>query len=226
LRSDRGGERRGALAKLLRDAPPSGLLGAIGAANELLPATLRLIGAHGDLDVLLRELLVVRGEREDEIERVESRVVLLAADRSLGVFEIVDLSVAVESLLRVEVSQRAMNLEVLLRDSEDLLADGDGVLEELAARVFVDGLAVTANRLLHRTPFRKEVRHQDEVVGVLIAAREELIELRQGGVDLPLLDQLLGLLLDREIAVHAASFAPSKSPTPRPRLASASAPDP
>jgi hypothetical protein len=152
--------------------------------------------------------------------------VLLAADRALSVLEVVDLRVAVEALLRVEVPERAMNLEILLRDPEDLLADGDGVLEEFGVRVLVDGLAVAPDRLLHRSPLRQEIGDEDEVVGVLVAAREELVELRQGGVDLPFLDQLLGLLLDREIAVHAASFAPSKSPTRRPRLPSASAPDP
>jgi hypothetical protein len=198
------GERRGALAKLRRLGHETALLQPLGAAEELLAAPLGGIRAHRDLHELLREIVVVRREEDDLLDCVERRFELVPADRAFGELEVVDLRIAEEPLLGVELTQGAVNLEILLRDAEDLLADGDRVLVELRLAVFLDGLTVAADRLRHGAPLGQEIRDEDEVVRILVAALKELLELGESGVDLPLLHEGLSALLDGEATVHAS----------------------
>ncbi len=199
-----GGECGGALAQALCLRHLAAMLQPLRPPQELLPAPIGLVGAHRDLDVLLGEVDVFRRELEHLVDHVEGRLVLLTADRAFRKLQIVDLGVAVEAFLGVQVAQRPVNFEVLLGNPEDLLADRDRVLEKLRLGVLLDRLAIAADSLLHRAALGEEVGDQNEIVGVLVAAVEELVELLEGSVDLPLLDEQLRPLFDGEVSVHAS----------------------
>ena len=225
-RVEEGGSQRGdALPDLLRLVVPAALLDALGTAQELAASTLRLIGAHRDLDVLLGKIVVVGRELQDLVQHPQRGVMVLAADRAFGELEIVDLRVAEQPLLRVQLAQRAVDGEVFLGDAEDLLADRDGVLVELGLGVFLDGLAVAPHGFLHGAALGKEIRDDDEVVRILVAPLEELLVLGEPAVYVALLEELLGLPPDRDASIyHPPSFPiaeesnlmPSRSADPLP----------
>ena len=142
----------------------------------------------GELDVNVDRLRVELGDLAIDHQRVSGIAVLEVV---VGENLVLALRLHRQTLLRVEVGELAVDLELRRVELVDLLVDGDGFEEEAVARVVVGDLAEGLDGLVVAVDAHPEVADAIQGVDVVRVVVEKALVFLDRRLDLALGDELL-----------------------------------
>ena len=119
------------------------------------------------LAIVLRELVcehepdvvLIRAEFRKFLQCTKGFVRVAGLLHTVGILEKVLLRVALESLLRADLSELVIHERATRRLTQDLGTDRDRIVEEAAFRILVDGLLVVIHRVADVAETQVEVTH-------------------------------------------------------------------